>query len=138
MGYQNTTAAETLNSVWEILRSRKTPLYPGEGDRIITTIAKIDNYQYKIKETNELYSSAETLTRIINRILSDEHAILREENLLLLQHLTRDKLDQWVKQLVYPYRHLALSSMVVDIRALHATGDDSNKFILQIPADDYM
>ncbi|KAK0089361.1 hypothetical protein PV325_007706 [Microctonus aethiopoides] len=138
MGYQNTTGADTIISIWEILRSRKIPLYPGEGDRILNILAEIEHYQYTIHELDELYNSAETLTRIINRILVDEYSVLRQQHLLLLQQLTQRNLEYWARQLVYPYKHLALSSIVVDIRALHATGDDSNKFILQIPADDYM
>lgn len=164
LGYQNTTGSATILAFWDVLRTREIPLYPGEGDRIVSILAEIEHYQYNIDDLDDLYNSAEALTRIMSRILDDEHSILTQQvfrrrcvlksidtsmfscnrmsnwlqKQLLLQQLTQRNLEYWVRQLIYPYKHLVLSSVVVDIQALHAHDSDSTKHSLQIPVDDYM
>lgn len=78
LGYQNITSSETILAFWEILRKRTLPLYPGEGDRIINMLAEIEQYQYNI-DPSDAYISAEALTHIMNRILSDQYSILSQE-----------------------------------------------------------
>lgn len=138
MGYQNTTGAETIVALWEVLRSRKLPLYPGEGDEILSILAEIEHYQYTMNELDQLDQSAETLTRIINRILGDENSVHLHHNQLLLKQLIQRNLENWARQLVQPHKHLALASIVVDIRTLYNAGIENNDLILHIPTDDYM
>uniref|UniRef100_A0A0C9RMD4 BAI3 protein n=1 Tax=Fopius arisanus TaxID=64838 RepID=A0A0C9RMD4_9HYME len=138
LGYQNTTGAKTIISLWEAMRSRKLPLYPGEGDRLLSILSMIEDYQRSINDLDDLYNSAEALTRIVNRILNDENSILTRDKQLLVQELTLRNLGYWTRLLIYPYKHLALSSIVVDIQALHAVEDDWREYLLQVPVDDYM
>ncbi|XP_063975979.1 uncharacterized protein LOC135161914 isoform X2 [Diachasmimorpha longicaudata] len=138
LGYQNTTGSKTIISLWEALRSRKLPLYPGEGDRLLGIIAMIEDYQSSINNLDDLYNSAEVLTRIVNRILTDENSILTRDKQLLVQQLNLRNLEYWARLLIYPYKHLVLSSVVVDIQALHGTGDDWREHLLRVPVDDYM
>lgn len=60
------------------MRERALPLYPGEGDRIINILTEIEQYQYSI-DPSDAFISAEALTHITNRILSDEYSILSQE-----------------------------------------------------------
>lgn len=78
LGYQNTTSSDTILAFWEILRKRTLTLYPGEGDRIMSMLAEIERYQHSI-DPSDAYISAEALTRITNRILSNEHSILSQK-----------------------------------------------------------
>jgi hypothetical protein len=78
LGYQNTTSSKTILAFWEILRIRVLPLYPGEGDRIMSILAEIEQYQHNIDPLNA-YASAEALIQITNRILNDEYSILSQE-----------------------------------------------------------
>lgn len=78
LGYQNTTGSETIYAFWETLRSRALPLYPGEGDHILSILAKIEHYQYKV-DPSDLHVSTEALIRIIDRILTDESSILSQQ-----------------------------------------------------------
>jgi len=78
LGYQNTTSSETILAFWEILRIRVLPLYPGEGDRIMSILAEIEQYQHNI-DPLDAYASAEALIQITNRILSDEYSILSQD-----------------------------------------------------------
>lgn len=79
LGYQNTTGSATIFAFWDVLQARHAPLYPGEGDRIVNILAEIEHYQYNIDDLDDLYNSAEALTRIISRILDDEHSILTQQ-----------------------------------------------------------
>ncbi|OAD54805.1 Brain-specific angiogenesis inhibitor 1 [Eufriesea mexicana] len=135
LGYQNTTGSETIFVFWEILRSRSLPLYPGEGDRILNILAEIERYQHQVDPSN-LHTSTEALIRIINRILNDENSILSQQKVLLLLQLTQRNLIHWSKMATHPYKHLALSSMVVDIQELQQHDGDSITHSLQIPTDD--
>lgn len=78
LGYQNTSGSETIFLFWEILRTRNLPLYPGEGDRILSILTEIERYQHRI-DPSDLHGSTETLIRIINRILNDENSILNQQ-----------------------------------------------------------
>ena len=78
LGYQNTTGSETIFVFWEILRSRALPLYPGEGDRILSILSEIERYQYHV-DPLDLHASTEALIRIIGRILTDENSILSQQ-----------------------------------------------------------
>ncbi|XP_011869208.1 PREDICTED: uncharacterized protein LOC105562756 isoform X2 [Vollenhovia emeryi] len=137
LGYQKTTSSDTILAFWEILRKRALPLYPGEGGGIISMLAEIESYQHSI-DPQAAYTSAETLTHIINRILSDEHSILCQEKLSMLLQLTQRNLIHWSKQLKDAYKHLSLSSMVVDIQQLQSQSGDSITHSLQIPSSDYV
>jgi len=78
LGYQNSTSSDMILSFWEILNKRTLSLYPGEGDRIMSMLAEIERYQHSI-DPSDAYASAEALTHIMNRILSDEYSILSQE-----------------------------------------------------------
>lgn len=78
LGYQKTTSSDTILAFREILRKRALPLYPGEGDRIMSMLAEIERYLHNI-DPQDIYTSAEALIHIINRVLSDEHSILTQE-----------------------------------------------------------
>ncbi|XP_011168055.1 uncharacterized protein LOC105201654 [Solenopsis invicta] len=136
LGYQKTMGSDTILAFWEILHKRALPLYPGEGDRIMSMLADIDRYQHRI-DSQDAYISAETLIHIINRILSDEYSILSQEKLSVLLHLTQRNLIHWSKQLNDGYKHLSLSSMVLDIQQLQSQSGDSITHSLQIPSPDY-
>jgi len=71
-------SSDMILAFWELLRKRALPLYPGEGDRIISMLAEIERYQHRI-DPQDVYNSAEALSHIINRILSDEYSILSQE-----------------------------------------------------------
>lgn len=75
LGYQNTTGSETIKAFWNILQSRELSFYPNEGDRILSILAEIEQYQFII-DPSDLHRSAEALTRIVNRILNEEYSIL--------------------------------------------------------------
>ncbi|EZA62541.1 Brain-specific angiogenesis inhibitor [Ooceraea biroi] len=137
LGYQNTTSSETILAFWESLRVRTLPLYPGEGDRITNILAEIEQYQHNI-DPLDAYASAEALTQIINRILSDEYSILSQEKLSVLLQLTQRNLIHWSKELKQASKHLPLSSMVVDIQQLQSHNGDSITHSLQIPSADYV
>ncbi|XP_032679024.1 uncharacterized protein LOC116847766 isoform X2 [Odontomachus brunneus] len=137
LGYQNTTSSETILAFKEILRDRGLPLYPGEGDRIMGMLAEIERYQHNI-DPLDAYVSAEALTHIINRVLSDEYSILSQEKLSLLLHLTQRNLIHWSKQLKHVCKHLALSSMVVDIQQLQSHNGDSITHSLQMPSTEHV
>lgn len=78
LGYQNTTGSETIFTFWKILQSRSLPLYPGEGDRILSILAGIERYQRTI-DPSDLHVSTEALIQIINRVLNDESSILSQQ-----------------------------------------------------------
>ncbi|KAL0105494.1 hypothetical protein PUN28_016868 [Cardiocondyla obscurior] len=138
LGYQKTTSSDTILAFWEILRKRGLPFYPGEGDRIMSMLAEIERYQNTI-DLQDAHASAEALTHIINRILSDEYSILSQEKLSVLLQLTQRNLIHWSKQLKNVYKqHLPLSSMVVDIQQLESQNADSITHSLQIPSSDYI
>ncbi|KYN09639.1 Brain-specific angiogenesis inhibitor 1 [Trachymyrmex cornetzi] len=137
LGYQKIMSSDTILAFWELLRKRALPLYPGEGDRIINMLAEIERYQHRI-DPQDAYNSAETLSHIINRILSDEYSILSQEKLSMLLQLTQRNLIHWSKQLKDIYKHLSLSSMVVDIQQLQSQSGDSITHSLQIPSADYI
>ncbi|XP_071577926.1 uncharacterized protein [Temnothorax nylanderi] len=137
LGYQKTTSSDTILAFREILRKRTLPLYPGEGDRIMSMLAEIERYQHSI-DPQDAYTSAEALTHIINRILDDEYSILSQEKLSMLLQLTQRNLIHWSKQLKDVYKHLSLSSMVVDIQQLQSQSGDSITHSLQIPSSDYI
>ncbi|CAK9815543.1 Adhesion G protein-coupled receptor B3 [Anthophora plagiata] len=135
LGYQNTTGSETIFALWEYLRSRSLPLYPGEGDRILSTLAEIERYQHNM-QPSDLHASTEPLIRIINRILNDENSILSEQKVLLLLQITQRSLIHWSKMATDPYKHLPLSSLVIDIQELQQHSGDSITHSLQIPIKD--
>ncbi|XP_072753187.1 uncharacterized protein [Anoplolepis gracilipes] len=136
LGYQSTTSSVTILAFWEILRKRTLTLYPGEGDRIMSMLAEIERYQHNI-DPPDTYRSAEALTHIMNRILSNEYSILSQELSVLLQ-LTQRNLIHWSEQLRDVSKHLSLSSMVVDIQQLQSHSGDSITHSLQIPLTDYV
>ncbi|XP_017878424.1 uncharacterized protein LOC108624011 isoform X2 [Ceratina calcarata] len=135
LGYQNTTGSETICTFWEILRSRALPLYPGEGDRILSILTEIENYQQDFNQS-DLHVSTEPLIRIINRILNDENSILSQQKVLLLLQIIRRSLIQWSRLTDHSYKHLSFSSVVVDVQELHQHNGDSVTHSLQIPMDD--
>ncbi|XP_076242713.1 uncharacterized protein LOC143184400 [Calliopsis andreniformis] len=135
LGYQNTTGSKTIYTFWEILRSRTLPLYPGEGDRILTILAEIERYQYNIDPLDP-HLSTEALIQIISRILADENSILCQQRLLLLFQITQRSLMHWSKIAAQPYKHLPLPSLVVDVQELQQHSGDSITHSLQIPADE--
>ncbi|XP_076756881.1 uncharacterized protein LOC143426987 isoform X2 [Xylocopa sonorina] len=137
LGYQNTTGSEIIMVFWDILSSRGLPLYPGEGDRILSILAEIGHYQRNI-DPSDLYISTEALIRIINRILSDENSILSQQKVLLLLQITQRSLVYWSKLATNPYKHLSLSSLVLDVQDLQQHNGDSITHSLQIPIDDSM
>ncbi|KZC14505.1 Brain-specific angiogenesis inhibitor 1 [Dufourea novaeangliae] len=137
LGYQNTTGSETIFSFWEILRSRGLPLYPGEGDRILGMLAEIERYQYYV-DPLDLHASTEALIRIISRILNDENSILNQQKVLLLLQITQRSLTHWCRMAREPYKHMSLTSLVVDIRGLQQHNGDSITHSLQTPLDDSM
>ncbi|XP_050447522.1 uncharacterized protein LOC126849600 isoform X2 [Cataglyphis hispanica] len=137
LGYQNTTSSDTILAFWEILRKRTLTLYPGEGDRIMSMLAEIERYQHSI-DPSDAYISAEALTHITNRILSNEHSILSQEKLSVLLQLTQRNLIHWSEQLRDVCKHLSLSSMVVDIQQLQSHSGDSITHSLHIPLIDYV
>ncbi|XP_014468540.1 PREDICTED: uncharacterized protein LOC106741243 isoform X3 [Dinoponera quadriceps] len=136
LGYQNITSSGTILAFWEILHERALPLYPGEGDRIISMLAEIERYQYNI-DPLDAYVSAEALTHIINRILSDEYSISSQEKLSVLLQLTQRNLIHWSKQLKHVCKHMALSSMAVDIQQLQSHNGDSITHSLQMPSAEH-
>lgn len=79
LGYQNTTGAGTVRAYWSLLRSRKTALYPGEGDRIVAMLSEIERYLNATRELYDLVNSAENLMRIINLVIENENSILNEQ-----------------------------------------------------------
>nr|XP_031835747.1 uncharacterized protein LOC116428347 isoform X1 [Nomia melanderi]XP_031835748.1 uncharacterized protein LOC116428347 isoform X1 [Nomia melanderi]XP_031835749.1 uncharacterized protein LOC116428347 isoform X1 [Nomia melanderi] len=135
LGYQNTSGSETIFSFWEVLRSRGLPLYPGEGDRILSILAEIERYQHNV-DPLDLHASTEALIRIISRILDDENSILSQQKVLLLFQITQRSLMHWSKASGEPYKHLSLSSLVVDVQELQQHNADSITHSLQIPVDD--
>ncbi|XP_053981534.1 uncharacterized protein LOC128877913 isoform X1 [Hylaeus volcanicus] len=137
LGYQNTTGSQTIFSFWEILRSRGLPLYPGEGDHILNILAMIERYQQKV-DIPDLHASMEPLIRIINRILTDEKSILSQQVLVVLLQITQRSLTHWSKITTQPYKHLSLSSLVVDVQELQQHNGDSITHSLQIPVEDSM
>ncbi|XP_067210955.1 uncharacterized protein [Linepithema humile] len=137
LGYQNSTSSDTILAFWEILNKRTLSLYPGEGDRIMSMLAEIERYQHSI-DPLDAYASAEPLTHIMNRILSDEYSILSQEKLSILLQLTQRNLIHWSTQLKHVCEHLPLSSMVVDIQQLQSHSGDSITHSLQTPLTDYV
>ncbi|XP_076168545.1 uncharacterized protein LOC143147301 isoform X2 [Ptiloglossa arizonensis] len=137
LGYQNTTGSETIYAFWETLRSRALPLYPGEGDHILSILAKIEHYQYKV-DPSDLHVSTEALIRIIDRILTDESSILSQQKVVLLLQIMRRSLTHSSNIETQPYKHLALSSLVVDVQKLQQHNGNSITHSLQIPTDDSM
>ncbi|XP_034175708.2 uncharacterized protein LOC117602168 isoform X2 [Osmia lignaria lignaria] len=135
LGYQNTTGSETIYGFWEILRSRSIPLYPGEGDRILSILAEVERYQRNIVPS-DLPASTDALIRIISRILNDKNSILSQQKVLLLLQITRKSLACWTKSGTHPYKHLSLPSLVVDVQELQQHSGDSITHSLQISADD--
>ncbi|XP_078047344.1 uncharacterized protein LOC144475377 isoform X2 [Augochlora pura] len=137
LGYQNTTGSETILAFREILWSRALPLYPGEGDRILSILAEIERYQHSL-DPLDLHISTEPLIRIISRILNDENSILSQQKVLLLLQMTQRSLVQWSKVASEPYKHLSMSSLAVDVQELQQHNGDSITHSLQIPIDDSM
>ncbi|XP_076291343.1 uncharacterized protein LOC143214329 isoform X1 [Lasioglossum baleicum] len=137
LGYQNVTGSQTIFSFWEILRSRGLPLFSGEGDRILGILAEIERYQNNI-DPLDLHASTEALIRIISRILHDESSILSQQKVLLLFQITQRSLMHWSNMASEPYKHLSLSSLVVDVQELQQHNGDSITHSLQIPIDDSM
>ena len=78
LGYQNTSGSGTIFIFWKILQSRSLPLYPGEGDRILSILAEIERYQH-IVNPYDLHVSIEALIQIISRILDDKNSILSQQ-----------------------------------------------------------
>ncbi|XP_020277986.1 uncharacterized protein LOC109851869 isoform X2 [Pseudomyrmex gracilis] len=142
LGYQNTTSSDTIFAFLKILHKRTLPLYPGEGDRILSMLAEIDRYQHKI-DPPDAFVSAEALIQITNRILSDKYSILSQEKLSVLLQLTKRNLIHWSTELKQKSKHLSMSSMVVDIQQLQSLGVQSHSgdgftHSLQIPSADYV
>ncbi|XP_061938231.1 uncharacterized protein LOC107995896 isoform X2 [Apis cerana] len=137
LGYQNTSGSETIFLFWEILRTRNLPLYPGEGDRILSILTEIERYQYHI-DPSDLHASTETLIRIISRILNDENSILNQQKVLSLLQIIQRSLIHWSKMTIRPYKHLSFSSLVVDVQELQQHSGDSITHSLQIPIDESM
>lgn len=135
LGYQNTSGSETIFLFWEILRTRDLPLYPGEGDRILSILTEIERYQYHI-DPSDLHASTETLIRIISRILNDENSILNQQKVLLLLQIIQRSLIHWSKMTIRPYKHLSFSSLVVDVQELQQHNGNSITHSLQIPVDE--
>ncbi|XP_046478067.1 uncharacterized protein [Neodiprion pinetum] len=138
LGYQNTTGAETVKAYWSLLRSRKTPLYPGEGDRIVALLWEIEQYLNATKELTDLTHSAEPFMRIVNFVVENEHSVLNEQQLTLMQQLTRRNLVYWAEQAHPPQMHLALSAMVADVLPLQIDNSDGVTRTMRIPGPDYM
>nr|XP_033189545.1 uncharacterized protein LOC117156543 isoform X3 [Bombus vancouverensis nearcticus] len=137
LGYQNTSGSGTIFIFWKILQSRSLPLYPGEGDRILSILAEIERYQH-IVNPYDLHVSIEALIQIISRILDDKNSILSQQKVLLLLQITQRSLMHWSKVATHPYKHLSLSSLVVDIQELQQHNGDSITHSLQIPIDESM
>ncbi|XP_044012319.1 uncharacterized protein LOC122855196 isoform X2 [Aphidius gifuensis] len=136
LGYQNTTGSETIIAFWEVLRSRKLSLYPGEGDRILSILIEIEEYQNSIGELYDLYDSADSMIKIINKILSDRNSIFINNKQSILQQLTQRNLEYLAKKLPDSHKHIALSSTVIDIHSFNQTNND--ELLYQLPADAYM
>ncbi|CAD1472988.1 unnamed protein product [Heterotrigona itama] len=135
LGYQNTTGSETIFILWKVLQSRSLPLYPGEGDRILSILAEIERYQ-RIIDPSDSHVSTEALIQIINRVLNDESSILSQQKVLLLLQITQRSLMHWSKVVTHPQKHLSLSALVVDIQELQQHNGDSITHSLQIPMDE--
>lgn len=122
----------------------------------MSILAEIERYQYNI-DPSDLHLSTEALIRIINRILTDENSVLSQEvsrpspdntanrnesfiygfqKVQLLFQITQRSLTHWSKTTNQPYKHLALSSLVVDVQELQHHSGDSITHSLQISADD--
>ncbi|XP_012268584.2 uncharacterized protein LOC105693321 [Athalia rosae] len=136
LGYQNTTGAETLEAYWDILRSRKTPLYPGEGDRIVTLLSEIEQYLNATKELKNFHHSVGAFMRIVNFVVENEHSILNEQQLSLMQQMARRNLVHWC-EIANPARmHLGLSGMIADVTPLRVDDNDAMTRTSEIPGSD--
>ncbi|CAB0034613.1 unnamed protein product [Trichogramma brassicae] len=79
LGYESTNGSSTIQAIWDVLQYRRSPLYPGEGDRIISLLQEVEHYQYNIDELSDLKNSAEATLRILDKILNNAYSIVSKQ-----------------------------------------------------------
>ncbi|XP_011496868.1 PREDICTED: uncharacterized protein LOC105361402 [Ceratosolen solmsi marchali] len=135
LGYESTNSSSTIQAFWDILQYRTSPLYPGEGDRIIAILQEIQHYQYNVNELEDMTNSADAIIKISDRILGNDYSILNQQNLALLSQLILRNLGYWSQNNAQNQKHLSLSEIVVNILPMKVYADSTIMYSLNIPQD---
>ncbi|XP_058797163.1 uncharacterized protein LOC131667632 isoform X2 [Phymastichus coffea] len=135
MGYEITNASSTIQTFWDLLQYRRTRLYPGEGDRILSLLQEVEHYQYNVDELDQLKNSAEAVMRIIDKILAYDYSILSQQKLVLLSQLLIRNLGYWSQDEGESNKHLSLSEVVVDVFPMKVYSSSTIMYSLKIPQD---
>jgi uncharacterized protein (DUF2225 family) len=81
------------------LQYRISPLYPGEGDRIIGLLQEIEHYQYNVDELEDMKNSADALIRISDKILGNDHSILNQQ--VIEKHTSIKNAYLYIRFIIY-------------------------------------
>uniref|UniRef100_A0ABD2X454 Uncharacterized protein n=1 Tax=Trichogramma kaykai TaxID=54128 RepID=A0ABD2X454_9HYME len=136
LGYESTNGSSTIQAIWDVLQYRRSPLYPGEGDRIISLLQEVEHYQYNIDELSDLKNSAEATLRILDKILNNAYSIVSKQKLVMLNQIVFHTLEYWSENIRESGQYLSLGELFVQVLPMKVYTNSVIMYSMKIPRNE--